>query len=73
MSYLMNKELGQAILNYLGAQPYAQVAEFIQGLQQMGEINDQEFAEYMSIKNAAQDSAAEAGHEAVDTVAEEAD
>lgn len=52
MSYLMNQELGQAILNYLGSQPYAQVSQMVAGMQQMGEINDQEFNEYMQAKHA---------------------
>lgn len=50
MSYLMSKELGQAVLNYLGTQPYVQVASMVQGMTQMGEIDDAEFSAFLSAK-----------------------
>ena len=52
MSHLLSNELGQAIINYLGTQPYAQVSPLIQGMQQMHEINDEELGEYLAMKTA---------------------
>ena len=52
MSYILNKELGQAILNYLGSQPYAQVAGFIQQIQQMEEINEEGYKAYIASQQA---------------------
>ena len=45
----MSNELGQAIINYLGGQPYGAVAGLIAGLQQMGEIDDKKLAEFMAV------------------------
>ena len=50
MSHLMSNELGQAVINYLGTQPYAQVSKMIAGLQQMGEVDDKELGEFLASK-----------------------
>lgn len=70
MSHLMSQELGQAIINYLGTQPYGQVAQMVQGMQQMGEIDDKAFAAFMAEAQAKQQAEAEEGRQKGETDAE---